>query len=276
MNQIPQHDFSDGFLSEAARNLRVEAHKLYPDLVALLYAINGLAVDLQHEIEVTPNKSNEITGAVLYARTLASSQATVLLLEHGMPTQAKTVLRSSLETLFPLCAIAKEPGKADELLASHDADRRTLADRMKQWKDPELRASIPFTDAELDAIVKNPAKATNIFMLARSADMEDWYHTLYTILSFAAHSKVSDLDTHAVADADGELVALQSEPVLAGQTTVWLWTIEVQLAAMRAVARIFGASSWVDVVESRWQRLHAMAKAGGLLSAAPQQGEVKS
>ncbi|CAN7387030.1 DUF5677 domain-containing protein [Variovorax sp. LjRoot178] len=269
MSESLEHGFSDGFLSEAARNLRAEAQGLYPDLVALLYAINRLAVDLQHQLEVTPDKSNKVTGAVLYARTLASTQASVLLLEHGMPTQARTVLRSSLETLFPLCAIAKEPSKADELLASHDADRRTLADRMKQWKDPELRASIPLSDAELDAILKSPAKATNIFMLAKFADMEDWYHTLYTILSFAAHAKVSDLDAHSVADADGELAGFQNEPVLAGQATVWLWTIEVQLAAMRAVARIFEATDWLQIAESRWQRLHAMAKAGGQLSAAP-------
>ena len=99
--------------------------------------------------------------------------------------------------------------------------------------------------------------------------MEDWYHTLYTILSFAAHSKISDLDNHTITDADGEPVALQSEPVLTGQATVWLWTVEVQLAAIRAVAQIFEKGSWTEVAESKWQQLHAIAKNANTLSAAP-------
>ena len=137
---------------------------------------------------------------------------------------------------------------------------------MKRWKDPALRASVPFTDAQLDDIVKNPAKATNIFEHAKFAGMEDWYDTLYTILSFAAHSKISDLDKHTVPDADGEIVELQSEPILAGQAEMWLWIIEVQLAAMRSVAQIFSSSIWTELVQTRWQLLHALVQEGGHLS----------
>jgi len=262
MHDVPEHQFANGFLSDVVRTLRGEVHQQNPKWVELMYSVNRLAVDLLHELEITPQKTNQIVGSVLYARTLQSAQAAVLLLEHGMPTQARTVLRSALETLFPLSAIVKDASKADDLIASHDADRRTLADRMKRWKDPELRASVPLTDAELDAIVKNPAKATNIFEYAKFAGMEDWYSTLYTILSFAAHSKISDLDKHTVPNADGEVVELQSEPILANQTEMWLWIIEVQLAAMRSIAQIFMSSSWTELVQARWQLLRALTQEG--------------
>lgn len=262
MHDAPEHQFSDGFLSEIVRTLRSEVHQQNPKLVGLMYSVNRLAVELLHELGISPEKTDQMVGSVLYARTLQSTQAAVLLLEHGMPTQARTILRSALETLFPLSAIAKDPRKADDLIASHDADRRTLADRIKRWKDPELRASVPLTDTQLDDIVKNPAKATNIFEHAKFAGMEDWYGTLYTILSFAAHSKISDLDNHTVPNAEGEVVELQSEPVLAGQTEVWLWIIEVQLAAMRSVAQIFSSSSWTELIQARWQLLRALAQEG--------------
>lgn len=234
-----------------------------------MYAINRLAVQMLHELQVTREKSEEVVGAILYARTVQSTQATVLLLEHGLPSQAQTVLRSALETLFPLAAIAKSPNSAAALLASHEADKRTLADRIKQWKDPELRAAVSLTDAELDAFIKNPAKATNIFDHAKSAGMEDWYHTLYTILSFAAHSKMNDLHKHAVVDAEGDLQELQSEPIFDGQSMVWLWVVEMQLAAIRSAAQLFQLKDWEAIANSRWQRLHAMAKKGNLLSPPP-------
>jgi len=269
MSSAPSDQFLDGFLSEAVRNLRTEAHAASPDLVTMLYSFNRLAVQLMHEVQVHPEKSEEVVGAVLYARTVQSTQAAVLLLEHGLPSQAQTVLRSALETLFPLAAMAKDPRVATELIASHNADRRTLADRIKQWKHPDLRAAVPLTDAELDAIVKSPARATNIFATAKLAGMEDWYHTLYTIMSFAAHSKMSDLDKHAVADADGALQGLQSEPIVEGQGKVWLWVVEVQLAAMRSTAQLFDLKEWEVLANSRWQLLHAMAKKGDLFSPPP-------
>ena len=82
-------------------------------------------------------------------------------------------------------------------------------------------------------------KPVNIYELAKLAEMEDWYLSIYTLLSFAAHSKVSDLNCHVVVGVDGEPLEFQNEPVTSGQASVWAWVVEVQLAAMRSVAALF-------------------------------------
>jgi len=254
------HPFGDGFLSDAVREVRREVHRKYVPHVELAYATNRRAVALQHELRIHADKLEESLGAALYARTLAFTQSAALLLEHGLPVQARTVLRAGLESLFPLAALAKDRSLASSLLASHNADRRTLVDRIRRWKNPALRASIDsqLSEVDLAAMASGAGKATNVYELAKVADMEDWYLTLYTLLSFAAHSKVSNLDRHVVLNDDGEPIEFQNEPDISNQEPVWAWGIEVQLAAMRSVAAIFSLE--VEEFEALRKRLGELAE----------------
>jgi Family of unknown function (DUF5677) len=240
-NAVDAHPFADGFLSESARDVRSAVHAQYPIHFELARLTNRRAVALQHELKIHVHKLDEALGAALYARTLAFVQSSVILLEHGMPVQGRTVLRAGLESLFQLAALAKDRTIAPRLLASHDADRRTLADRIRRWRDPALRASIDsqLSEADLAAMSAGTGKSINIYDLAKLAEMEDWYLTIYTLLSFAAHSKVSDLDGHVVVGNDGKPIEFQNEPVTNDQASVWSWGVEVQLAAMRSTAALF-------------------------------------
>ena len=257
------HPFDDGFLSQVVREVRSEVRRMYAPHVELLYSTNRHAVALQHDLNIHPNNLGEAVGAALFARTLASTQASALLLEHGLPSQAQTVLRSALESLFHLAAIAKQPNVAATFIASHDADRRTVVDRIRRWKDPALRASVDskISEAELDAMCKGSGKAMILYDLAKLADMEDWYLMHYTLLSFAAHTKVSDLDRHVVLGANGEATEFQNEPDTSRQEAVWAWATEVQLAAMRSVSLVFSLNC--QVTESLSQRLHELAERDG-------------
>jgi hypothetical protein len=254
--------FAAGFLSEAVREVRGEVHRRYAEHVDLAYSTNRQAVALQRDLQIHREKLEEAIGAALYARTLASTQASMLLLEHGLPTQARTVLRTALESLFPLAAMSKNSALASAYLASHDADRRTLVDRIRRWKDPALRASIDskVTEAELEDMTKGLGRPMNLYDLAKAAEMEDWYLTLYTLLSFAAHAKVSDLDRHVVLDENGDPIGFQNEPDTERQDAVWAWNVEVQLAAMRSVATLFALST--EGLEPIRQRLAELAAHG--------------
>lgn len=255
--------FEDGFLSASIQEVRADVHKQYPVHVELLYATNRRAMEMQYQLSIRRDNLREALGAALYARTLTTTQSAALLLEHGLPSQGRTILRASLETLFPLAALAKNPNVASAIVASHDADRRTLVDRIRRWKSPELRASIEskLSEAELDEMSKGPGKATNIYELAKMADMEDWYLTLYSLLSFAAHAKVSDLDSHVVTDVNGDPLEFRNEPDILAQDAEWAWVTEVQLAAMRSVATIFSLDC--RLIEPLAQRLHELAEFDG-------------
>jgi hypothetical protein len=127
------------------------------------------------------------------------------------------------------------------LIDSHNADRKTLLDRMRRWKDPDLRKAVAaqLSDPSTEAISISKSRPLNQYELAKRADMEDWYLSLYTLLSFSAHSAISDLASHLVNDEEGELEALQNEPQLGGQPETWAYIIEVQLRSMAALAKLF-------------------------------------
>jgi len=253
---------ASGFLAEDAKSFRQVVHRELSGSVSLFYRTNALAVDLQHSVHVSRTSLSQALAAILFARTVASAQASALLLEHGMPTQARMTLRGALETLFQLAGIATNPATAQDLLASHEADRRTIADRIRQWQDPALRAAVSgaIAESELDAMLESKARGVNIFELAKSADLEDWYHSIYTLLSFAAHGKVSDLQAHVVKDADGEPVEFKSEPTLDDQEATWGWAIEAELCAMHQLASIFGLNTQdVEALRAELQALPAGA-----------------
>ncbi len=236
------HPFVDGFLSAEAAAVKSQVHERYPSEVALVYEINRRAVAIQHQLDIHVDNSAESFGAALYARTLTFAQSSALMLERGLPVQARTLLRAGLETLFALAALAKDRSVSDKLIASHHADRRDLIEKMDRWKDPALRSSITsvLSDAEQVAIAKGKGGAVNVFDFARTAGMEDWYLSLYVLLSFSAHSKVADLDRHVVLDEEGKPSAFRNEPEVSDQQATWVWTSEVLVVAMESIAALFG------------------------------------
>ena len=213
----------------------------YAVWIEIFDEVNNLALERQHEIEIHPEIPTEMYGAALYARTITSTQAAVLLLEHGLLAQARTVLRAALETLFALCAIVAKPALTPKMLDSHEVDKRRIAQRMRRWNAPDLKAAALANTSpeELDSYIASKAQDQNVYNNAVAADMEDWYSTLYMLLSFSAHSAVSDLASHLVLDDQGQVVEFKNEPEIEGQISTWTYSVEIQLKALQAVATLF-------------------------------------
>jgi hypothetical protein len=113
MPQLPT--FAHGFLSAAVADFGATVRERYPSHTKVFEETNLVAVEFQHSIEIHRDRPAELYGAALYARAIASTQASVILLNHGLVSQARAVLRSALEALFPLRAVANDPSIAEEL-----------------------------------------------------------------------------------------------------------------------------------------------------------------
>jgi Family of unknown function (DUF5677) len=260
------HPFARGFLSDAVREVRADVRQRYASLAALLDEVNRRAVEAQHTIKIDRNCAAELYGAVLFGRTITSTQAAVLLLEHGLPSQSRAVLRAALETLFCLGAVANQPHRAEEFLASHQADRRKVAKRVGEWKNPALRAAVEsqLTEEKLSEVLSTSGKELNLRDLAKLAEIEDWYLSMYLLLSFSAHGSVADLAKHLVRDNLGEVVGLRNEPEVEAQSASWCYAIEIQLHAIRALSKLFSLGEpELDDFESRLILLSGEDEASG-------------
>jgi hypothetical protein len=238
-------NFTHGFLSEPLGEVRHAVHKRYTNYRNILMRLNEQCVATQYELPIKADDPRELLGATFFLRTIASSQAAVILLEHGLIAQAKAVLRSALESLFALAAIEAKPELALLLAQSQEANKRSLADKMLQWESDELKASRDgrITEEELLKLKSSKAREFTTWQLAEAAGMVEWYRSLYALLSQPAHATVSDITAHLVTDKHGNITQLQSEPEVEGQEATWAFTIEIQLRAAKAIANMFGVNS---------------------------------
>lgn len=236
-------DLPQGFLTEPFDDVRNIIRDQYCDWRDLLLRQNKQCVAFQYELNITRDNPRELLGGTLFARILSSTQAAIILLEYGLLSQAKTVLRSALESLFALAAINEKPGLASKIAESQNADKRKLADQILQWKNPELKQSItelieePALTEIKDKHKKSPE--LEVFKLAQDAGMEDYFRSTYILLSFPTHSNMSDLISHLITDDKGQIEAIINEPAIDGQEFTWATAIEIKLLAAKAVAGIF-------------------------------------
>ncbi len=236
-----------GFLSDLSE-VRSAVHSRYANYRIAFMRLNEQCMAAQYTLSISAEQPRDLLGAAFFMRTIASCQAAVILLEHGLPAQAKTVLRSSLESLFSLAAIEAKPELALSIAQSQDANKRSLADKMLRWECEELQASRDSSigEEELLELKLNNASEFKTWALAKEAGMTDWYLSCYALLSQSAHATVSDMTSHLVIDKDGNISAFKSEPEVDGQELVWAFTMQIQLRAAHAVTNMFGINT-IDV-----------------------------
>lgn len=86
--------------------------------------------------------------------------------------------------------------------------------------------------------------------MAVAGDLEDWYLSVYTLLSFPAHGKISDLARHLVHNEDGFVEELRSEPEMDDQGSTWAYAIEIEIKAAEALVGMF-VSAHIELSEFR-------------------------
>jgi hypothetical protein len=231
----------EGFLAEPLDHVRIQVREKYGAWRELLSRVNRLAVKNQHQIIIHSDSNVERYAAVLFARTLSTTQASILLLEVGLVSQARVLLRSALETLFALAAIAKDPGVVDKLVEGHTVEQKRVARNMPLWLHPELKkiADTETASERFRSFVDSPATGLSAFDLAQKGGLEDWYRTVYMVFSWPVHGAAIDLNRHVVMGDDGDVKEFRNEPEIDGQESSWLCAIEVLLKAIDALATVF-------------------------------------
>lgn len=234
-------DDVDGFLAESLHRVRSHVREKYAAWRDLLLRVNRLAVANQHAIVIHTDSNVERYSAVLFARTITTTQASTLLLEMGLVSQARVLLRSAVETLFALAAIAKDANTVGKLVEGHAAEQKRAAKNAQLWQDGELKkiADAEAASGRLQSNLDSSATALSTFDLAQKAGLEDWYRTVYMVFSWSVHGAAVDLDRHVVVGEDGNVAEFRNEPEVDDQESSWMCAIEVLLKAVAALATIF-------------------------------------
>lgn len=236
----PQH-FIDGFLgpeSEATKSIVREKHHRWH---SLLTSTNRSATSLQFQAHVAQESPQDLIAATAFSRTLSTVQGSVHLLEIGLVSQARGLLRTALEAMFFLGAARASPAFAVTLAASEEAEKRSLLDKLRQWSALEALHTLA-TELDHDALkslTESKAREVKIFEVAREADMLNWYFSLYSLLSYDAHTTITSLGAHLHRDEAGNVTELKNEPQIEKQEETWSYAIEILIRASEEFASVF-------------------------------------
>ncbi len=234
-----------GFLSDEIECVVEKAWSENTELFDQLYRVNDHALSIQRQLVIAPEDAQGLVVATFFSRTITSIQASVILIERGLSSQAKVVLRAAMESLFGLRACLDD--EFCERLVAADAVKRKK--HFRKAEQLVQRGVIPDVDGVLTedtlALIEADIAETNARDLttadiAKAAGLHDWYLGVYAMFSASVHTTVRDLTEHLLVDDLGEVAALFNGPDLKACAGLLICAIEQMLMASTAAAAHFG------------------------------------
>jgi hypothetical protein len=179
----------DGYLGDGVQQgNREHFRKTHAPWFECIFGLNRLAMK-QLPAYVPPVGDNQkIVGWALATRSVLSVQAATLLVERGLVGDARTILRSIVETLIVLAGVIDDPQIVDKLeireafyrrkqLAETLADTRVTTSVLTKEQVDGFRAELSALDTNYPALPKNDP--IEIAGLARKTDMIGLYTSTY-------------------------------------------------------------------------------------------------
>jgi hypothetical protein len=198
----------DGFLSNEADEGRNIILNSYREAFILAKDLNRQSMTLFREYSLCMNNEVTIAIAALMTRIVETYQGVVIMLERGMTSQARMLVRSQLEALFQMAAMVKNPNLYDSYAAKHYRSTTSALKAAKRWKQESLQGRLSKEKID-ELLLENETKlkeietnSLKIYQWAEKAELSDFYNVFYVENSSAIHSDMWALDDH-VAD-DGE------------------------------------------------------------------------
>ena len=250
----------NGFLGEPVEKWSGEFKKKHRRLLDRCEQLNRDAHSLLFSVEVHTKDGREIIVACLFMRAVEFYQAAVLLLEKGMQTSAKGNVRSLLESVFTLRAVAKCDKMLKAYINKDEHSRRKTVNKAKNNKTPNLgllqKENLDETLNEIKrTIEEEDIKDIHTEEFSRRADMHDWYVDIYSLwLSPATHSSVRDFENDLVLTEQGEVVGLQCGPEDSEAPSLLAYASHCLIMGFPAVANVFfnGNSEKLSALKKMW------------------------
>lgn len=261
MNLLP-----DGFFSEAVDHWIVDARASAPKWFSLVTDVNRDAVRVLTTLVPRRSCDRELIAAALFARAVQSFEASVILSERGMLSDAGAIARSVVESAIFLGGVAHVQDFSRNMAGDNNAHyysmAKAIAEQLEQWGDDsgsEDAAALRTLVSEVDE-KGHKRKSINLRQIAKDVGMDFLYEFVYRRLSGEhGHPTLTSLEWHFSRGEFGLVDSLTFKPQRAGLETVLTSTICALLAAMEAVSDVFERPDIREAVRALNARHHALS-----------------
>lgn len=240
MMSIDENGFLDVDISSWIKKHRDEHRSLFD----VCQEVNLIAQTNLHKLDIHSEDVQEILLALLLVRALSAYQGSLLLIERGMLTEAKILLRTLLEILFRVGAISKSREIAQAYVLEDEQHRKKFINKFKQLSDSVKEAQgNPELDDLLKTLNQNIAerdiKELKTWWFANKAGLDDFYNSAYSLFSLSVHANVRNLEELVVADEKGNIKEFLYGPDVTGIPLLLLTAGEALIMITYDISRIF-------------------------------------
>ena len=232
----------NGFWGEPVEKWSGEFKKKHRPLLDRCEQLNRDAHSLLFFIIKEHTKDmREIIVACLFRRAVEFYQAAMLLFEKGMQTSAKGSVRSLLESVFILRAVAKCDKMLKAYIDNNETQRLKTVNKMLHNPNPDEVLQKEDLRKVKDEIKQKRIEETKIKEFSEHADMYDyWYEDIYSLwLSPATHSSVRDLERNLLLNKQRSMAEPRYSPEDSEADSLLAHASYCLLLGFFAVANVF-------------------------------------
>jgi Family of unknown function (DUF5677) len=229
-----------GYLGDEIREFRPSVIKKFQEYFDLFHEVSEYAHQKKFDINIEGKDSQHRFAAFLFARVLTGTPTVCFLSTYGLSNDARVVLRSTLEALFILIKIVKEPSFVTQYMGSNEVNRVRMmnAARNARYTPPEIK---DVEDELLDYLNKRvkeerfrELKACDI---ASSVGMDMHYDGMYRRLSNDVHVAAESLQPYLDSEIAG---MIEWGPQFGGLATNLMSATDLLLRALNIIDGLFG------------------------------------
>ena len=206
-----------GFLSKDLAHVQNHIRNHYAKYFDVIHRVNTFCQRVKYRLSVYSLDGREIIAACVMIKILNDMQAAILLIERGMASQARTLIRTGLEALFILANICRVEGFWRSFILSDQLARLRLLRAIRDHPSALLEDVRPYVTPELidrlnQEIREQGITEEKVEHLARRVHLQSLYDGAYRLFSQDVHTSPRALETYAAFDQDTNLVGFVCWP----------------------------------------------------------------
>jgi len=257
---------TDGFLSDGAEYWRKVHEKRAFEWFEIARDLNRFGHQLRSLIETgtPPAPQHLYLSGLLFLRALSTFQASILLANYGLVTDAGTLVRSTLEDFLLLGMLEKDPAFAVSMMRA-DAlqEKKKLRGLLNLPSDLGLS---PGRVEKLQRYVESfPDDLSDIKFdqIARKAGIGHMYDTYYRGLSHtSAHPNIQALTRHTSFDHQGNATGFCYGPDVPKDEIMQIvaYACAIFYCAIHSIITIYDDGTLLVKLDALYQRYSVMAR----------------
>ena len=199
-----------GFLSDELSSWRELIRQKHAKYFALVERVNAFCQETKYNLSVHSKDGQQVLAAGLMLKILNDAQAAVLLIERGLISQARSLLRVAAEGVINLANMTESEDFYRSFIMAAEKARLSLLRAIQDRPEPHFDDARKHITPELVKDLANQIKEANVShakikQLAENVNLSHLYVMPYKLFSPHVHSGPLALEKYIKTGQDGEL-----------------------------------------------------------------------